>query len=103
MHASAAPASARLRTLRRVALCVVLFCTVWGTKLAVLDRFGTDLPFWDQWSKEGDDLYPAWLEERPVWRTLFAPHNEHRIAPTLALNLGLVIAGGQWDARVQCI
>ncbi|MEO8502100.1 MAG: hypothetical protein ABI565_14365 [Vicinamibacteria bacterium] len=31
-----------------------LFLTVVGVKLAVIDRFGTDLPYWDQWAKEGE-------------------------------------------------
>jgi hypothetical protein len=61
------------------------------------------VPFWDQWAKEGDDLFPAWFERHELWRSLFATHNEHRIAPTLALNLGLVVASGQWDGRVQTV
>jgi hypothetical protein len=84
-------------------LALAVFLAIWGAKLVVLDRFGSDLPFWDQWSKEGDVFYPAWFERGELWRPLFAPHNEHRIAPTLALNLGLVAATGQWDARVQCV
>jgi len=79
-----------------------LFLTVVGVKLAVIDRFGTDLPYWDQWAKEGEMVFAPFLERGAFWSTLFVPHNEHRIAPTLALNLGLLLAGGQWDARVQC-
>lgn len=91
------------RRLHRALLALAFFILIWGAKLLVIDRFGSDLPFWDQWEKEGMHLYPAWFENHELWRPLFTPHNEHRIAPTLATNLALVVAGGQWDARVQCI
>ncbi|MEO5961160.1 MAG: hypothetical protein ABIZ49_08830, partial [Opitutaceae bacterium] len=90
-----------LRASLGLAFC--LFLAVWGTKLAVVDRFATDLPFWDQWAKEGEFALIPWLEHGELREYLFLPHNEHRIAPTLALNLGLVLLGGQWDARVQCV
>ena len=89
--------------LSRVALALCLFLTIWGVKLSAIDRFGSDLAFWDQWAKEGENLYPAWLARHELWKNLFLPHNEHRIAPTLALDLGLVAWGGQWDSRVQCV
>ena len=88
---------------RRGFIAAALFITVWGAKLAVINRSGTDLPFWDQWAKEGELLIIPWLDRGDLWRPLVSPHNEHRIAPTLALNLGLMEAGGQWDARVQCL
>lgn len=86
----------------RLLLALALFLLVWGAKLLVIDRFGTDLPFWDQWAKEGSLVYAPWFEQRELWANLVKPHNEHRIAPTLAVNLALVLATGQWDARVQC-
>lgn len=82
---------------------VGLFTVIFAAKLAVLGRFGSDLPFWDQWAKEGELLFAPWIENGELWRNLFLPHNEHRIAPTLALNLALLELGGQWDARVQCL
>ncbi len=84
------------------ALALGLFLALWGAKLVAIDRYGSDLPYWDQWAKEGDHLLTPWFERHELWRNLFLPHNEHRIAPTLALNLALVAGGGQWDARVQC-
>ena len=85
------------------ALALCLFFTVWGAKLIAIDRYGSDLPYWDQWAKEGDLLLTPWFERHELWKNLVLPHNEHRIAPTLALNLALAAAGGQWDARVQCV
>ncbi len=90
-------------SLQRIALALVLFLAIWGARLGIVSEFGSDLPFWDQWSKEGDSLYPAWFERGEVLKPLFAPHNEHRIAPTLALDLAFTLASGQWDARVQCV
>lgn len=82
-------------------LGVVLVC--FAVKAAVIGRFGTDLLFWDQWSKEGEYMLVPWFERGEFWSQVFVPHNEHRIAPTLALNLGWVVWSGQWDARVQCV
>ncbi len=70
----------------------------------VIARYGTDLPYWDQWAKEGELLYAPWFERHELWHNLFVPHNEHRMAPTLAMNwLLLRLGGDQWDARVQCV
>ncbi|HUR58413.1 MAG TPA: hypothetical protein VM029_11925 [Opitutaceae bacterium] len=93
--------TSRFAPLQRVALAICLFLVIWGAKLYVIDQVGSDLPFWDQWAKEGEGIYPAYFERGELWRNVIKPHNEHRIAPTLLLNLGLVLAGGQWDARVQ--
>ncbi len=110
LSASASPALpvsslSSTRPLSRFSLCALalgLFLALWGAKLVAIDRYGSDLPYWDQWAKEGDHLLTPWFERHELWKNLFLPHNEHRIAPTLALNLALVAGGGQWDARVQC-
>src|ERR1700678_1934878 len=93
----------RLGWLRAALLPLSLFLLISGATLVGIVRFGSDLPFWDQWAKEGELLYAPWFEHGVLWRNLFLPHNEHRIAPTLALNFSLVLAGDQWDARVQCV
>ena len=102
---SAAPTSSSLAPLGivSVTLAVCLFLAIWGAKLIAIDHYGSDLPYWDQWGKEGELLLTPWFERHEIWKNLFVPHNEHRIAPTLALNLALVTGGGQWDARVQCV
>lgn len=80
-----------------------LLCVVIGSKGFIILRFGTDLPYWDQWAKEGEMILAPFVEGTLRLKDFFIPHNEHRIAPTLALNLTLAVAGGQWDARVQCV
>ncbi len=101
MNDNQATASAGLT--RRILLALAIFLIVVGAKLVVIERSGTDLPFWDQWAKEGELMHAPWLERGELWSNLFVPHNEHRIAPTLAANLALVATTGQWDARVQSV
>jgi hypothetical protein len=93
-----------LSRLRRFALIACVFLCVWATRAWTIGRFGSDLPFWDQWPKEGEMVFQPWFEHRELWHNLFVPHNEHRIAPSLALNFVLMQASGrQWDTRVQCV
>lgn len=97
------PASDSAGLTRRLLLALAVWGVIVGAKLTVIERSGTDLPFWDQWAKEGELMHAPWLERGEFWTNLFVPHNEHRIAPTLATNLALVAASGQWDARVQSV
>jgi hypothetical protein len=100
---STEPSSDRAGIVPRLLLALAVFVVIVGAKLVVIERSGTDLPFWDQWAKEGELTHAPWLERGELWKNLFTPHNEHRIAPTLATNLALVASSGQWDARVQCV
>jgi hypothetical protein len=95
-----AATSPRLRTFVLVA---GLFAFIWGARLAVIDRFGSDLPNMDQWDAEGAKLFLPFLQHRLRVADFFAPHNEHRIACTRALALLLLWLDGQWDARLECV
>lgn len=99
---SGALASSSRRRIQ-LGLAAGFFLVAWGARVAVIDRFGSDLPYWDQWWKEGLEILIPWADHGELWRNLVSPHNEHRIIPTLALNIGLLVLGGQWDARVQCV
>jgi len=86
-------------------LCLALFLTILGARLWLINEFGSDLPFWDQWDLEGKSLYKPYFEgklSQRVW-VWFAPFAEHRPFFTRALSLGLLIANGQWDARLQMV
>ena len=83
------------------ALAAGLFFLVLGAKWAVFDRFGSDLPNWDQWDAEGLNLLAPWFEHDHFTQHLFTPHNEHRVVMTKLQNLALTLAAGQWDARVE--
>jgi len=85
----------------RAGLIVCLFALVVGARWAVVDRFGMDLPEWDQWDAEGVNLLAPWHSGSLTLGTLFKPHNEHRVVLTKALNLGLTLANGQWDQRLE--
>lgn len=93
----------RPRRFMTVALAGALFLIVWGTKLAVINRFGSDLPNWDQWDAEGDKVFLPYFQHRLGILDFFAPHNEHRVVCTKALALGLLLLNGQWDARLECV
>jgi hypothetical protein len=84
-------------------VAVSLFCTVFFAKAWVVDRHGTDLPNWDQWDAEGLALLLPWSRGELKVADLFAPHNEHRVALTRVLALGLVVVNGQWDGRLQML
>jgi len=89
--------------LRVAALAVTLFLLTWGVKLTVIGRFGSDLPNWDQWDAESEHTFLPYLQHRLHFLNLFEPHNEHRVACTKALALGLLVLNGQWDARLECV
>jgi hypothetical protein len=88
----------------RLLLFLAVTMAVLGAKLELIDRYGSDLPFWDQWDAEGDVMLRPYLEDRLTAAALFQPHNEHRPVLTRVLSLALFEASGrQWDARVQLV
>lgn len=81
---------------------LLLFFAIWGQKMNIIDRFGSDIPYWDQWNGEGQLTIIPWKEGQ-LSSTLFSAHSEHRIVPTRLTVIGLVALSGQWDARMQCV
>jgi len=81
------------------ALC--LFAFILGVRWAVFDRYGMTLPEWDQWDAEGLKLLAPWYNQDQFLGALFTPHNEHRVVLTKLLNLGLTVANGHWDQRLE--
>lgn len=92
-----------MRSLIHTALAVALFGIILGAKWMTIDRFGSAMPDADQWDAEGQHLLIPWFEEGNISRVLFQPHNEHRVVLTKLQALGLVIANGQWDARLEAV
>ncbi len=84
----------------RAGLLVSLAAFVLGARWVAVNRFGSDLPQWDQWDAEGLHSLIPWSAHRFFLRELFLPHNEHRVVVTKLLNLGLTLANGQWDQRL---
>jgi hypothetical protein len=84
-------------------LCLAgLFFLVWGSKLDLINAFGTDIPFWDQWGIDGL-LFPGVVEGTLDPSKLFLPHGEHRILFTRLLNTVLFELNGQWDPIVEMV
>jgi hypothetical protein len=74
-----------------------------GAKLWLIGRWGSPLPYLDQWPAEAIDLFIPWFQHRFSPAILFAPHNEHRILFTRLCELGLLLLNGQWDARLEMV
>ena len=91
------------RLVFRSALPLGFFFIVFGAKLLVIDKFGSDLPFWDQWDGEARMVFVPYFAGKLTLLHLFVPHNEHRIFFTKLLSLGLLVWNGQWDARLECV
>jgi hypothetical protein len=85
-------------------LLASLFLLIIGAKFSLIDRYGSDLPYWDQWDGEAANLYRPYLQGKLNAGELFSAHNEHRIFFTRLLALGLLeINDRQWDARLQTV
>jgi hypothetical protein len=94
------PASARFHVWLAALAC---FFAVFGARTAFVSAFGSDLPMWDQWDAESERLLLPYEQGRLRFGDLFEPHNEHRVVVTKLLALGITLANGQWDARLECI
>jgi hypothetical protein len=88
---------------RQFALLAALGVFIVGARWAVIAHFGSDLPFWDQWDAEGTRLLSPWLQHRYTLAMLVDHHNEHRVVLSRLWALGLTLANGQWDQRLECV
>jgi hypothetical protein len=86
------------RTLLKILAVTMLIV---GCRWWIINRYGSPVPFFDQWDAEAARLYLPWMEHHLPLSDLIAPHNEHRILCTRLLVLGLLKANGQWDPRLQ--
>lgn len=76
---------------------------VLGAKFRLINFFGSDVPFGDQWYGELTTTYAPYLDGTFTWTSWFTPHFEHRIVWTRLLDLGLLTANGSWDPRLQLV
>ena len=74
-----------------------------GARWWLVGRYGTDVPWLDQWDAEAHGLYQPWYSGTFHLQNWFAAHNEHRIFLTRVLALGLLRLNGQWDPRLQMV
>lgn|GEM_PF-2618193 len=83
------------------ALTAIVFAGALLAHGIYVSLYATSLPFWDQWDEIARFLVP-WFTGHWHIGLLFPPHNEHRIAFTRLVTLGLFALNGQhWDNLVE--
>jgi len=90
------------RTLRLL-LAAALLLIVAGSRLFLIGRFGSDLPFYDQWEAEAEQIFQRYYNGTLAFSDWFAPHNEHRVFFARLFSFALLEANGQWDGRLQMV
>ncbi len=80
-----------------------LFLTVLGAKLWLLAAIGWDLPFWDQWDAEINEVVRQWGDGELGVPQLLRAHNEHRVFTTRLFVLGWFLWNGQWSGLVGAV
>ena len=68
---------------------------------ALLQKYGTVLPYRDQWKATAVDILQPWLEGSLTWRSFFEPLNDHWPVLTRALSYLVVRLNGQWNNLVE--
>ena len=73
-----------------------------GAKIVLLDNYGSNTPFWDQWA-DPQFIFRPYLTGQLHLLDLIGAHNEHRILLTRLVALGLFVAKGHWDSYAQML
>jgi putative flippase GtrA len=74
-----------------------------GVKVLFIKKFGSAVPYWDQWDAEADIVLKTYLNSNLSLATLFSSHNEHRILMSRIFSLVLFELDGAWDPILQMI
>lgn len=83
-------------------IAVGVAAIVAAARLFLVVHYGTSNPFLDQWDAEVEYLYRPYVQGTLSFPDFFQPHNEHRIALTRLIGLGLfMLNGNQFDAKVE--
>ena len=73
-----------------------------AVNLLMINLYGTDVPFWDQWDSEAE-LYIQWEEHTLTPQDLIKPHVQHRFAVSRLLRIALYELLGGWSPRSNMI
>lgn len=80
---------------RHVPVSLLIILCIACVRAIYVSLYSSDIPFWDQWDLLNRTLDPWWNTGQ--WPHLFEPHNEHRIAFTRLISMGLLaLNGGVW-------
>jgi hypothetical protein len=90
-------------TLLLMLQALALFFIIAGVRFAIVWQYGSDLPYWDQWGTEGQELIKRYFDGTLDLKHWFAPSNEHRVFFTRVIALALTLLNDQWDARVEML
>lgn len=81
----------------------VILCAV-GAKLALIQFYGTDQPYADQWAAEGMYFLRGPLYYKIDLAQLISLHGEHRPGlMRLWVRAGILANGGQWDCFAELV
>jgi hypothetical protein len=72
-----------------------------GAKLMLIQRNGTDVPYWDEWDAVGDVLLIPRAHNDLHAADFFIHHNEHRVVLTRLLSYLLAVWNNQWDGLLE--
>ncbi|MFA5264108.1 MAG: hypothetical protein WC378_09780, partial [Opitutaceae bacterium] len=72
-----------------------------GAKGGLIHRFGSDVPYMDQWDAEARMLLIPSAEGKLGVENFIAPHNEHRLVLTKLLNYCLTKLNKQWSPLLE--
>jgi hypothetical protein len=72
-----------------------------GAKLMLVHRYGTDVPYWDEWDAVGGDLLVPLADHNLHAADFLLPHNEHRIVFTRLISYALALWNRQWDPLLE--
>ncbi len=79
------------------------FLLIFAVKLWLIGRFGSAVPFWDEWDGEAAAVYIPWMDGTFSLHDLLATHNEHRIVVTRLFSLLVFLLGGRWDVIIMMV
>ncbi len=97
------PAASNQPTRQRWLALLAVFLVVFGARLWLIDRFGSPVPYMDQWDAEAQMVIKPWLNGEFSLAGLFSAHNEHRVLNSRLLTLALFCGNGQWDPLLEAV
>lgn len=102
VHALAAAVAGALPSERRRAarwFALGIFLAILGLRSGWIERFGSPVPYNDEWDSEARVGLIAWQSGTLDWSVLSAPHNEHRLVLSRLVAIGTTAVRGEWDPR----
>ncbi len=94
---------ARWARVGSIAGLTAVFLIILGARLWLVDRYGSAVPYLDQWNGEAEMVLVPWLNGTLRPADLLIPHNEHRLLLSRLETLALFVANRQWDPQLEAV